>query len=235
MIASQMYLRRYEDTAHSFEESKDFVEKGTSNNKLKRRELKTSFYIHTQNFEAAIRSYHATITSRDFKKLGNHNKERWRLLGGWLHVIQKLRNILSSDPIKFRLSKFLNETAIFSKDKSGMNIQVILLQSAFHLMNGKYDQLIDRMEALEKYSRRYLDPEENFRSRRMFQLVKLLVKNDFNAKATRNESAELLAEMSTQSSNIINEAHDIEIVPYELCWEVLLEAAEQSSIGGNQG
>ena len=226
IIASQLYLKRYEAAAQTFVASQPYADRAGAFNRLKHEEMKTSFFLHTGRFGEAVTTYQEVARTRIFKSQTSHHRERWELLAGWVHLAQQLYGVLPEQPVPFRLARFLNSIPTFSMDKSGMNIQVLLLKVAFLLWRDDTDHLIDLEEGIRKYIQRYVQVEENFRSRKMLALYQVLVENDYDAPATRAQTTHLLAELSSQPPNQLDDAHDVEIVPYEMVWRFLLETAE---------
>ena len=51
---------------------------------------------------------------------------------------------------KFRVSRYANDVPIFSKDKQGLNVPILISQIALLLQEKKYNIVIDRMEAIGK-------------------------------------------------------------------------------------
>lgn len=65
---------------------------------------------------------------------------------------------------RFKVSKFLNDTPLYSKDKRGMNIALLVFQIVWLIFARHHNETIDHMEAIEKYSTRYLKRDDTFRS-----------------------------------------------------------------------
>ena len=65
---------------------------------------------------------------------------------------------------RFRMARFLNETPLYNKDRRGLNIPILIFQILFLILTKRYDETIDRIEAIEKYTTRYLKKDDNFRS-----------------------------------------------------------------------
>ena len=65
--------------------------------------------------------------------------EQWAIYQAYLEFL------LPSGPDNgFRLARFLNNVPSFSKDKRGMNINILILQVLFLLRQGKRGEIIDR-------------------------------------------------------------------------------------------
>ena len=52
----------------------------------------------------------------------------------------------------FRINKFLNEVPIYSKDKRGSNISILIIHVFYLFINKKYDLILNRLESIKAYS-----------------------------------------------------------------------------------
>jgi hypothetical protein len=91
------------------------------------------------------------------------------------------------------------------------------------LQQKRYDALIDRVEAIEKYKDRYLDKENNFRSNIFVRLLLEIPKRDFSFTQISRKTEKLVARLNEAPLEIANQSHDLEILPYEDTWEIILE------------
>lgn len=60
--------------------------------------------------------------------------------------------------------RFLNDVPIFSKDKRGMNIPILIFHILYLILTKRYNDVIDRIVRIEKYTTRYLKKDDNYRS-----------------------------------------------------------------------
>jgi len=138
-------------------------------------------------------------------------KEMWQVLDAYAHFFSKKNN--------FRLRRFLNDTPIFSKDKRGMNVNIIIIQILFFLKRKKYGQIIDRMEPLSAYSYNYLRKGETFRSNCFIKMLLIVPKCSFNRVAVERKTKDLLDKLyshpiTSSKQNVFDEP-----VPFEVIWE----------------
>jgi len=125
---------------------------------------------------------------------------------------------------KFRPAAFINRVPLLSQNKSGTNVQILVYQHLFLLIQGKHDELINRQEALKIYARRYLRGPENIRNRSFFKLLGIIVKANFNRLAAMKKAQKTI-EVLKKSQGQPN-LNDTELVPYEALWEIALEHLE---------
>lgn len=119
---------------------------------------------------------------------------------------------------KFKFAKFFNNVPTYSRNKTGMNIPILILQAMYFIVIGKLGLVVDRTEALERYCSRYLKDDENLRHNCFFKLLLTTVQANFHKGATERKAATIYKKMINAKERSI----DIEIVPYEVLWEVVL-------------
>lgn len=224
LIACLIYTRQYNKTENIFIESQTYLTNGGTD-WFANKNLYISLQLHQQNLQSAWDTFAEVSAHPKYKKLSQHYLESWKILEAWLYLAAEKGKIEieESHQKKFRLSKFLNEMPLFSQDKSGMNIQIILLQTAWSLKRGKYEDISARIDALKKYTSRHLDKTTNMRSNCLIRMIIKLAEESFHKSNTLAKTEKIYTQMQTKSPNIMEEAHDLEIVPYELIWEWILE------------
>lgn len=84
-------------------------------------------------------------------------------------------------------------------------------------------ELVDRVEALDKYRSRYLKNQaELHRSELFMRLLLLLPKNAFDKAVVMEKAGEELQQLNNLPLELARQPFEIEIIPYAVLWEVLL-------------
>lgn len=223
---SYFYLKKYNNASFWFEEAISMPTPGTRN-----WFFATSLYYLNL---ISLRSYEELFKlSADV--LGNKNlikfpyfEEQWKIREAYLHFLIRIDKIIVTPEDKkslkpFSLSKFMNSVPFHSKDKSGQNITIIVLQILFLLTENKYGQIIDRIDALNQYTYRYLRKDETFRSNCFIKMLVLMTKADFHPVRTQSYTEDLRKKLD--NSNLITDekSTQVEIIPYDYLWELILE------------
>lgn len=123
---------------------------------------------------------------------------------------------------KFKMSKFVNQVPIMSKDKYHFNISVIVVQILYLLVKRKYSAIIDRIESLQQYAYRHLRKDETYRSQCFIKLIVEMTRADFKKQGTIFRSRVWLERLNSVSLKD-HPTSQVEIVPYEHLWEMILE------------
>ncbi|TXF87121.1 hypothetical protein FUA23_18690 [Neolewinella aurantiaca] len=189
------------------------------------------FFVRCKKYQKAFDAAIKIDRRRLRNKLSNENKQIWEVIDATIYLLiicgrielpatdNRFRN--------FRVIRFLNSVPTYSKEKWGMNVQILAIHTMLLILQKKYDQVIDRVEALEKYCSRHLRNNERLRGNCFIKMLTSVVKGNFHkVAAERNASKYVKRLQGTQSSNL-DQAANIEIIPYEILWEMLLENLDQ--------
>jgi len=112
----------------------------------------------------------------------------------------------------------------FSKDKRGMNMASLIVQILHGLADKNYDLVADRIEATQKYLTRYAKNRENFRSNTFIKMLLCLSQANFHREAVLRKSASLSNQLQLCPLAAANQSHEIEIIPFEVVWELITQA-----------
>ncbi|MEM0994291.1 MAG: hypothetical protein AAF847_13030 [Bacteroidota bacterium] len=226
-LISFTQLRQFDLGKAVAEECIALLEEG-SFNWFKHQELYLTLSMHTGQYQQAYRIFSDAVKHRRFQFLHPHLQEMWKIYEGFLHYLVVVDRVVPQENDKkfkrFRAGKFFNETPIYSKDKRGMNIPILVIQILFMISQKKYDQAIDRIEAIEKYCSRYLRNDDTFRSNCFIKMLLQIPISGFHKAAVVRKSEKYLEKLKSKSIDIANQASEIEIIPYEDLWELALES-----------
>jgi tetratricopeptide (TPR) repeat protein len=143
---------------------------------------------------------------------------QWMIQAKKLEITDEQRSVLRP----FKINKFLNEVPFYSKDKAGANISLIIVQILFLLLDGKLSKIVDRKDALAQYAHRYIKKNNYTRSQYFINLIINAINCGFNPVRTRAHTQRTYNLLLKQEiAHDENDPH-IEIIPYEIQWEILL-------------
>lgn len=235
MIYSQLtscllQTERYEEVNYYCEVMiKNYLREGEFN-WFKTKELQFQLFIHTEQYQEAYTIYQTTTQHQNFFNLPSQVLEEWNIYRACLEFLNLnflVRIDQDNSKSSFKLSKFLNEVPIFSKDKRGLNVAIILCQIQILIVKKKYNAVSDRIEAIEKYASRYLKSDYHFRTRCLIKIITVLEKGGFDARLIEwDEIASLKHAMSEKPVDIINPQYDLEIIRYEKIVDLLIAHIE---------
>ena len=222
-IACCIQLKKHKEGVQAILELQEMINIGTFN-WYKIQELHFTLSIHTQNYEEAYLIYLNVRKQASFRKLIISAKEAWIIYSAWIHLLKATGKIANQNTLdKFRIQKFLNEVPTFAKDKRGLNVPILISQIFLLLQQKKHNTILDRFEAIDKYKDRYLDREHNFRSNIFISMLLQVPKSNFRRHRVIENTQTLFTRLQEIPLEVSNQSHDLEIMPYENAWALLLD------------
>lgn len=188
-------------------------------------------HLHLKEYQQAY-SYLLEATShKSFRTLNVLNKEPWILKEAYMHLLIKIGKVTEDKSKKqrlrpFRLSRFLNEVEHFSKDKRGLNIAVNIIHALFLFLQKKDDEFERRLDALGQYSFRYLRRDETLRSNAFIKMLQKLPDAGFHPLRVKRHTEKYYKRMVEAPIVIQENSKEVEIIPYEHLWEIVIELLE---------
>ena len=228
-LVCHIQLKEFEEGKATALECKKFISEGTFN-WFKTNEFFFMLSFHTGNYQDAYEIYN-TITSHPRFKKYKMLHETWSLYRIYLHFLYLVGEVtlLKKDKnfSNIRLGKFLNNVPSFAKDKHGMNIPVLIIQMAFLILQKKYSPAMERIDALNKYCDRYLKASNpNFRSNCFIKMLVQIPISGFHKSGVERRAKRYLEKLKTIEINFNNQAHEVEVLPFESMWQLVLDTLQ---------
>jgi tetratricopeptide (TPR) repeat protein len=188
-------------------------------------------HLHLREYQEAYKYLLEATSHKSFKQLYNLSKEPWILKEAYMHLLIKMGKVAEDKDSKhklrpFRLSRFLNEVEHFSKDKRGLNIAVNIIHALFLFLQKKDDEFERRLAALGQYSFRYLRRDETLRSNAFIKMLQKLPDAGFHPLRVKRYTDKYYKRMVEAPMVIQENSKEVEIIPYEHLWEIVLELLE---------
>ena len=219
-------LKEYREGRQVAEESLNLEVPG-SYNWFKNRELGLILAMHTRNYQEAHSIFRQAVEHPDFRILDPISVENWKIYEAYLHYLQLIGRVVpegATQPSSFRIGRFLNEVPVFSRDKRGMNIPILVIQILFSITQKQYDKAVQRIETIQKYCSRYLRHDDTFRSNCFIRMLLQIPKSKFHRSGVIRRAEPFRKQLEEVPLEVANQGHDIEIIPYEDLWEIALES-----------
>ncbi|WP_420458014.1 hypothetical protein [Neolewinella sp.] len=196
-------------------------------NHIKLSEYAITLGLQTGNFDYAYEQFARVDRAVLNHLLTQQHVEYWLILEAYINLLVLAGRI---DPSKrkgklpdFKIYKFVNNVPSYSKNKQGMNIQILIFQVIYFITQKQYGKIIDRTDALARYGTRYLMNNENLRNNCFFKLLLTAEKCHFHRAATVRESSKIYKKMTSPQAKKLGRANSTEIIQYESLWEIVLE------------
>lgn len=223
-LICNIQLRQFEEGQISADYCLKVMQEGTFN-WFKYRELYLQLSLHTGQFCQAADTLTETINHARFEFLPENVKEIWRIYEAFIHYLI-LAGKAHSDGInpKFKLAKFINETPIFSKDKSGINVAIIVIKLLLLLQERKFSQVLNEVEAVEQYCYRHLRGDHVKRSYFFLKMLLYIPTSGFDPVQTAIKAERYLQKLKETHLQLTDQTHEIEVIPFEVLWDMALDS-----------
>ncbi len=222
LFTCYLHLRQHDKCILMAQQHQYLFEDG-SYNWFKLQELYFLSAMHSGNYSEGLRINLAVAAHPNLEHQPVPVIETWKIFEAYIALLSQVGLIATSGLAnKFKPSKFLNEIQYFTKDKSGMNIPILVIQFMFDLAQNRWLQIIDRAEALAKYRSRYVNGPEMGRSQCFIRMLEQIAKASFRLPDVQKRTTEALRQLTDTPSSVNNPDTEIEIVPYEVLWSIVL-------------
>lgn len=228
-IVCYIQLKMYEEGQKAVDKSNSLLQKG-SHHWYVNLDLCMMLALHSKKYQEAYYIFNKAANHKKYKRLNPRIKEKWTIIESYIHFLVYVNKI---SPIKddkrfstFRMGKFLNSVPTFYKDKRGLNIPILVIQIVFMIVKKDYDRAVIRIESIEKYCSRYLKKGDNFRSNCFIKMLLQIPISGFHKAGTQRRAKKYFDKLKTVSLEIANQANEVEIIPYEDMWEIIIESLD---------
>lgn len=147
--------------------------------------------------------------------------EYWNIMKGYLYFLIQQERIISYTKERFNLGKFLNEVPLYSSDKAGININMLILQVLIQMQRGQFGKIIDQVESLSVYARKYTRNPETARANIFINMIVKMEKASFHRISTERKTKKLLEKLKATPLSL-GQSLAVEIIPYEFLWNEIL-------------
>ena len=179
--------------------------------------------VHSRNYKEAGDVALEVLKDPRFKLQYQHLQEKWKIIQGYAYLITGRKDL------KVRVKKVVNETPVYVKDKQGYNVTLLFLQIAYLILNDQYAELTGKIDALRRYSQRYLKRDASYRSYLFLQLIMAAESVHFEYNKVLIKSDKIIKKLNTADLKYSGTVEDLEVIPFEDLWQILLDKMKGES------
>jgi hypothetical protein len=184
------------------------------------KETEFKLYLHNNNVKDSYRVYEEVIDNNSFKNQVDRMTEKWKIYHAYLVFLD---SYLNKGDYKFSLPKFLNSVPVNSKDKSGFNFAIRIIELLFQFARGEDAMVFHKMDALRVYRSRYLNDNTYKRNHLFLSLLLKSEKSGFDYKVLHKADWQEIQGLRDRKHIIA----EWEIIPYEELWDIFVELAKR--------
>ena len=222
-LVCHIQLKQFDTGAEVAQKCIDLMAEG-SFNWFKYQDLYFLMLLHTGEYEKAKTVLKLNLNHSKFEFLPDNVKEVWYLYEAYIYYLALCEKVTYTS--KFKLSKFINDTSILTKDKSGKNVAIIIIRYVILLREQKLSRLLDEVETLQQYCYNYLRGEH---TRRSFALLKMLLTipmAQYDPELVTEKVTRFKQTLEEAPFDLNNQTFEVEILPFEVIWSLALEGLQ---------
>lgn len=201
-------------------------------NYFRLKSLEYTIYANSKDYASLIQTTVDVLSSKKLLELKTVHEE-WKLREAFANILIETDQISTEEIIgskykEFKLNKFLNEVTTFTKDKRGTNISILVVELIHFLIRKQYDKLLDRLDALNVYTFRYLRKDETLRSNCFIKMLLKLPEAEYHPLRTQRYVAKYEKKLRETPFEVSMKAVNVEIIPYEHLWEIIIGILDEN-------
>jgi hypothetical protein len=224
-IQNYISLKEFDNALMQVEETKQFMEENSFNQLL--------FYTNMFTINAHLKDYNElyrlayTALSKPIIERFSQQKQAWLIKEAYVQFLAELgyvdQDIIdNTEAKKFRINKFLNEVPMYSADKTGQNVSILIIQLLWLIKDKKLDQVIEKLESLNQYTYRYLKNDDTYRYNCFIKMLLRIPKGNFHPFLTTKYTEDLYKKLKAKESKLAEFSLEVELIPYEDLWEMTM-------------
>ncbi len=177
--------------------------------------------MHDRDYVKAWELFDFALTMPAFKNYEQERLEKWKLFEAYLGFA------MPRSDRKFKLFKFLNEVTVYSKDKRGLNVSIMIAQIILLLEDARFDLLLDKAESFKIYFKRYVTRHINYRTFYFVKMLETMFRYNFHYEKTKEVSAKFFNRLGDKEGHYHGDVESLEVIPYEELWNQIMKRLER--------
>jgi hypothetical protein len=184
---------------------------------------------HSGKYNDALQIVLKAFADKRFNQCSDLQKEKWYIFEVYLNylcspnedLILELSNANNKKRKKFKLKKFLSEPLFYPKSMRPLQAKLLIAQILFLIDDEKFQEANKLIEDLKVFGLRQLNKDEDGRLLLFLRLLQYLSKSEYKLRpdSAHYKYLEKLKQQPFKYRGLLNE---LEVVPYEKLWEILL-------------
>jgi len=175
--------------------------------------------LHSKDYQGAYELYRQHRKTK-FAILA----EQWSIMAAYMYFLKKLGKLDTGND-RFSLGKYLNETIEIAHDKTGNNVNVLIGELLVNLVKNR-GKFIDRVEAVNSYSYKYLKGEETKRAKWFIRLLCMMPRANFHPVALERMAKRQIDNLKKYPV-YMGDNLSVEIIPFGDLWEMIAERLKE--------
>ena len=192
----------------------------TSNNWFYFQEHHVLLALHARRYDLARQLIGTVMANPGYLAQREAAQQRWDLYRSYIDLVVPPARLPSAR--QRQLNQQMLVLPEYSRDKRGHNVAIMVLQLLYFLRERNLEPVLLRLERLRKYQQRHLYEADLLRSRLFLRLLQVIVEKNFDADKAA-ERGKVLLQQLRDTPPPGGAFAEVEIIPYENLWEIVLD------------
>ncbi len=215
-------LSRYDEALVEMQKIINLESEGTST-WINAQKMLLLIYLNKQEYAKANVIINDLSNNPSYNRTVSAFKRQIALIGVYLYIFRLMRIIPGfQEDQKSEVKKYMNEYPEFGRDKSAMNVPIIIAQLLEAIVLKREGEVLDRIDALKKYSSRYITKSDSIRSNCFINMLLEVVRNGYHVVAIERHTKKYYTKLLANPKLTSDEAAEVEFIPYEHLWEIIM-------------
>ena len=208
-------------------------------NYIKVYELLLTLSLRAGRFQEAYASYRSIQPETFTTDLIAYYSESFRIIEAYLYLLVEMGQI-KLDPedqtfARFRIKRFVNSFEHATGEKRHRNVHLLIIQIIDHVVHRRHTKSTYTIEAITKYATRHLRGHDYRRVRYFLKALAQLSTQQFHRAAVERHTARYIQQLQELPLNESRLDYSMELVPYEVLWNLILEQLGYKRIRRSRG
>ncbi len=158
---------------------------------------------------------------RQQKRPHKNAEAYWKIIYAYLYFLIHAGKIEPYNEERFNLAKFINDMPVHTRDKSGNNISILIIEVIIRMQRDQFGHIIDRIDSIREYARTYTHNPETKRANLFLNMIIRMEAAYFHRSGTETKTKKLYNKLQ-ETPLKIGQNMAIEILPFPVLWELIL-------------
>ncbi|MEN0045476.1 MAG: hypothetical protein AAF806_00310 [Bacteroidota bacterium] len=177
-------------------------------------------------YEEAYAAFKLLESNKRLKNQSDQITEGFNLVRAYIHYLGAISKIKVVKQSRFNIKNFLRNIPVFSRDKEGLNIPVLIIHILLLIQQKDYEQIVSRLDALRKYGGKYIKEKERPRLICFIHMLGRIPMSRFHREATIRNAKKFRDRLADYPIREYGQNFAIEIIPYEELWEMVVNSLD---------
>lgn len=185
--------------------------------------------ISQRQYNTAYKLFVSLTHNKLYKSRPELSKVPERIQEQYFNLLILMGHVTNGvSPSRIKINRFLKKDQTLDFNKKEVRIPLVIAQLIYNIYYKEYDAMVSRLDTLKDYCARRLSPKSSYHRSNLFIRMLLSVPaSHFNAIAARRNGKSYYNRMTTIRCDITNNDSNMEVIPYEDLWEIVLTHLKQ--------